>query len=305
MNLASAPSPVGVHLLNATRQLNLHRPFNPAIIALDDETLLTTIRSSDNQMGTKTSILITRPHKLLVESCINISSINRKLGVSRTNDARLFHFAEQVFITFNNGHPQKRSEYNNVYIQPIYPALGDPIELQIDSRQRIEKNIMFRENSGALLASYRYSLSEIPVTIAVDRWQIRPDHNRQPSVEWESQEQIRAARVPRKTYGQGTPWILVGNRLVAILNERFHWGGFRSYRGRLVVQTAHGRPSLRAQLYHNNIARLGPVFRRNPRLLHATYFLGLTVFRGRLLTSYGINDQSFGVAELNCASLDC
>lgn len=55
---------------------------------------------------------------------------------------------------------------------------------------------------------------------------------------------------------------------------------------------------LQPPLYHSGISRLGPLRRHNLRLMHCTYFLGLTNYHGRVLASYGVNDRSFGVAEL-------
>lgn len=304
MILASHQSPVGAHLLKVVRHLNLQRPFNPAIISLDDNAILTAIRSIGERPGIRTTILISSPLQSRIYDAVDVSSANQTLGIPRTNDARLFSLGEQVMMTFNTGHPHVRTAQNRVYVQAVYPHIGCPIELEISRRQRVEKNILFREVGTQLWASYGFGEPEVPVRIGADRWTIEPLLEDWETAKSERKSVSSTSVIHRRSYGQGTPWLAHDGSILSIVNERIHWGGFRSYRGRIVVQSHRGHAMLRTPLYHSNISRLGPVRRHNLRLLHCTYFLGLTHYRGRVLASYGINDQSFGVAELSGDLLD-
>lgn len=299
MILASHQSPVGAHLLNVARHLNLRRPFNPAIISLNDNAILTAIRSIGERFGIMTTIVVSDPLQSRIDAAVDVSAANRHFGIPRTNDARLFSMGEQVMMTFNTGHPDVRSEQNSIYVQAVYPILGCPIELHISRRQRVEKNILFRQVGAQLWASYRFGEPEVPVRIGADKWTIEPLQEDWGAVGSERKSEVLTRRVHWRSYGQGTPWLPHEGSILSVVNERIHWGGFRSYRGRVVVQSHRGHAILRTPLYHSRMSRLGPVRRHNPRLLHCTYFLGLTHYRERILASYGINDQGFGVAELS------
>lgn len=286
------------HLTYVTSKIGLVRPFNPAIAALGDAQLLTVFRSAFGRASTISTLTITEPSRGLITRTLNLSAHNRDFDIERTHDARLFWFGQDLYMTFNTGHPESRSAQNSVFTQRVFPEVGEPLPLEIKPRQRVEKNILFEEVSGSLVAHYGYRSTPVSVITNLTGWSICPPTGNAVNVHELDGRTPNARRGPRRTYGQGTPWTPWGSSSVAIVNERTHWSGLRSYQGRLVVRRDAAVTMQRGRLYHGAMSRLGSMRRRNKRLLHCTYFSGMTVFGGRLLVSYGINDSKFGVVDL-------
>ncbi len=278
-------------VIEEVRRAGLIRPFNLSIANFQDDSLIFTIRSSAANRKTRTTMFVLDLESQASHGCLDLSEENRKYGVERTNDAKLFNFAGSVYATFNTGHPPNRTAENTVFVQPVFPDFGPPKPVDIADRRRVEKNIMFEDLGGTLYSTYEWNDAPSEVVMLSDRWAIR-----------QAKSVVRTANRHRRRYGQGTPWVAWDDTRVAVVHEKRTFGPLRSYVGMLASRTSSGDVSLGRPMVHSRFSRVGPLRRRNPRLLHCTYFAGLAVIKGSLVVSYGVNDQGFGMAELGSLS---
>lgn len=298
--LAARPHPVTELVTDLVRRESLRRPFNPSIVLLSEDLIVGTLRSSDAERRTRTTLFVLDLRAREPRNVLDLSAHNRELQVGPTNDAKLFTFDGAVFATFNTGHPRARSEQNAIYVQSVFPQVGEPLFLHIEHRKnRLEKNVMFEQIGTGLFGTYVWDSDPVVIERTSSSWVLPAAPSRSAAatrLQDASSENQRARR--SVSYGQGTPWVDWRGARVSVVHEKQHLGPVRSYRGRLAKREPDGTVAFGATLYHSRLARLGPVRRRNPRLLHATYFSGLTASSESLLVSYGINDNSFGIAEI-------
>lgn len=281
--------PLGSAIRTTLGRSALHDAFNPSIAVMDDRTVHCTVRVPDDRASSSTWLLQVDADTMRGTVVENLSLRNRRSAGVRTNDARLFRLDGELYATFNTGHPRSRVRCNEVLVQQVAPQLSDPIPVEIDPRRRIEKNLMFEMTDGVLSSTYRWDSPPCAVDRSERTWTVAPSaaHPRE----------LTSSRPLDR--GQGTPWVPWGSGSISVIHEKPRLGPLRSYRGRIARRASDGTITLGARLLHSRSARRGTAPRRNPRLLHCTYFAGLTVLDGELIASYGINDHDFGVARLD------
>jgi len=224
-------------------------------------------------------------------------------GISPVADPKLFGFDGGVFVTFNTGF--KAEGLNHIYIMQVAPTLEPPQLCVLDQRHRIEKNWAFYERDGELRSLY--SLSPL-VRLRLEGGALgkggelefsREQTDAEASVSFEGR---RYGLLGKRNLSIGTQPVVSDEGLLLIAHEKIYLSKWRGYVGRLVrIDDVADIPAvdvLPDRLIHSFGAAVPRFGEHNRIALFVTYFAGLTWHDGRILTSYGINDNGFGFAQV-------
>jgi hypothetical protein len=279
------------------RDLDLRNVFNPSVAVWQSQVHVTF--RAFGEAGTKPfDAFYARRSVDGSWSCESLTASAVTWGVQTVADPKLFTTPDGVFATFNTGTPA--SGKNGLYVMKLWPEIAAPRPCELEGRFRIEKNWAFFQ--GPLGMSAVYSLAPVVILDLQS-----PDVGDGPLVfrrrEVEGAEGEASHMNKRLTLGT-QPLVTANGRLLMVGHEKFWIGRRRGYAGRPVSLTGldTGRPRVtvgRRRLVHtvrDALPRARPA--HNPNLLSATYFAGLAVEASEYVLSYGVNDVSFGVANV-------
>lgn len=214
--------------------------------------------------------------------------------VAPVADPKLFQLGDALYITFNTG--WSRTE-NKIYICQVAPALGKPIECLFDGRQDVEKNWAFYGSEEALFALYSLSNGLI-LKGCID--ELRG------VVEFKPFGRVCVDN-SAKSLSIGTQFLdvcglkcFIAHRKISVLGKRLYFG----------VPAIFDEESLRVNLpfagfylVHSFRSLLGSRRKLNKNLLSCTYFSGIDSAGGKLVVSYGVNDDGYGFASFDLGEL--
>lgn len=200
--------------------------------------------------------------------------------VKRVYDAKIFHFFDGIYITFNTANEKD----NSVYVAKIHPKLESPIELKFTGRNSIEKNWAFYEFKGD-----RYCLYSInPLVILRDRGG------------WNFEEYFRGQKDVgiKNDLHIGTQFIPFDNKYMFISHEQVRHEKKIFYMGKFMIFDHEKRKVFMGNKNwcHNIISSTD--FYMGRKLWGVTYFSGIQKCENTINVSYGINDRDWAVSSI-------
>lgn len=233
----------------------------------------------------------------------DLTALHDGADLTKVADPKLVVLNGDTYMTFNTG--QVHSGHNDIYLQRVAPSLGPLQRCIYEQRRPVEKNWAFHTlpdgDLGVIYAlapftALRLADGRLGVTdtLTFGAERAEPQFNGEfPGLHVGSQ-----------------PLTTADGRTLLVANQRFRLPPplyRRVYVGHLaeidLSSSTLTRLSTR-QLIHSRRSMFPPQRERhNPVLWSATYFSGLSRYGDDLLLGYGVNDKSFGVAQVSESSI--
>lgn len=200
--------------------------------------------------------------------------------VKRVYDAKIFHFFDGIYITFNTASEKE----NSIYVAKVHPELGTPIEVEFAGRNSIEKNWAFYEFEGT-----RYCLYSInPLVILKDMGN------------WNFEEYFRGDKDNdlKNNFHIGTQFIPFDNKHMFISHEQITHEKKIFYTGKFMTFDHENRKIFMGNKNwcHNIISSTDFYVRR--KVWGVTYFSGIQKCENKINVSYGINDRNWAISSI-------
>jgi hypothetical protein len=229
-------------------------------------------------------------------------------GVAPVADPKLFALGDVVFVTFNSGDPETGD--NDIHVMQVHPELAPPQRCVWPERRRIEKNWGFYAGPGGRLTVV-YSIDPLVRLRLVDGV---PGQDGELLLEREPDRPVCMVRngyatTRARTLAQGSqPVVLSPSAVVLMAHEKRNLRRFKAYLGRLVlIEELPDRTKVtigRDRWLGSSLRSAVPFPARFDHFsMLTTYVAGLTVIPGGLLVSYGVDNATYGVAELPDSAL--
>jgi hypothetical protein len=178
---------------------------------------------------------------------------------------------------------------------PVYPVICAPVECTYLHRKRIEKNWVFFERAGELFAYY-----------SIDPLIVIKSHTMDITGGLKNLQFERISEAEKRSkshYSIGTQVLMEGNTHYLVAHKKIFFGKKRMYLGRVVRITydVNMKPDvqfLNTYLIHSLKSLWGASVRHNKNLWSCTYFSGFMSTPKSFVLGYGINDLTYGFAEI-------
>lgn len=230
------------------------------------------------------------------ESTSVVREIRTREGLAPIRDIRFFRFREEIWHTFNTGHPRSINDKNDIFLGPL-SSLEEATTYRavFPERHRVEKNWAFFEIQGDLVAIYSVDPFRFIVATHID------DHSKEIHFVDKFDSESGKIALPKKhedsVLSIGSQPVLDGDTVFLTVHEKpYRLGKFRPYFPRILQFQLRDRSladyRLGPMLYHSEEnLRVGSSI--NPFAFGVTYASGLDVVDGEVILGYGIADKEY------------
>jgi hypothetical protein len=257
--------------------------FNPSFYHADSLEVLSwrAIRQGENDLSAFVSVN---------GNTFRLDDLAKELNEPRLIDPKVFPIGEDVYITFNTGIGNGKT--NNIYVMKVFPTIERPKIVHYSRRQPQERNWAFYKDPVCDAICVLYKIG--PTVILEVK---NPDAD-----SWELVEQsiIFNRRLPR--YSIGTQVAISGNEGTFVAHHKPILHKKKLYFGKLCtfdfdfMCIKDCNPS--QDLFHNLESLFGSNIKHNTNLLACTYFSGAEWINGELILGYGINDVDMNIISM-------